>query len=81
MLEGRSQAASGPADLRRKRLINPITNKYLHMSGSGETKNETYAWLGYAYQAEVLLNRARVRNDDFPYEFVERQDLQVKPNA
>jgi len=58
-----------PRDLRAhmRRLYNPRTGRYLHLSGSGETKGTAHAWAGTRDQAEVLRERARITGADFPF--------------
>jgi hypothetical protein len=53
------------------RLWNPQTRKYLHASGSGEVQSEVYAWRGFYRQADVLMQRAQIRGDEWPYEPIE----------
>lgn len=46
------------------RLRNPITGKWLHLSGTGETGKESDAWAGLARQARTLRDRA----ETWPYQ-------------
>ena len=55
----------GPAPMQR--LWNAQTGRYLHLSGSGETRDETYSWLGYKYQANNLRIETVKRGDPWPY--------------
>ncbi|MGB1390964.1 MAG: hypothetical protein ACPG61_18975 [Paracoccaceae bacterium] len=50
------------------RLRVPETGEYLHMSGTGRTRNRHYAWLGLPRQARILRDRAHVRGEPWPYE-------------
>ena len=34
--------------------VHPLTGMYLHMSGSGETRERTYAWVGTRNQFDNL---------------------------
>jgi len=45
------------------RLWNPTTRMWLHLSGQGETKDRSYAWSGYGYQARAL----RAQAESWPY--------------
>lgn len=63
------QVISTPRDLRPylRRLYNPLTGQYLHLSGSGETRGTTHAWAGTRDQAQTLKDRARAKQEPFPY--------------
>lgn len=54
-------------DPRMHRLWNPETKCYLHLSGAGETSAPDCSWLGYAYQADNLRQRASARGEPWPY--------------
>lgn len=54
-------------DPRMHRLWNPETRCYLHLSGAGETPDVNLSWIGFAYQAETLRQRAATRGEDWPY--------------
>lgn len=49
------------------RLWNPETRMYLHMSGTGETRDVNYSWRGFVRQAEALRERAAVVGNQWPY--------------
>ena len=57
-----------------QRLWNAQTGCYLHLSGHGETKDETYSWLGYKYQANNLRIQTLKRGDPWPYTLQSRED-------
>jgi hypothetical protein len=49
-----------------RRLRNPVTGAFLHLSGQGETRDQNYAWSGTADQARNL--RAKLhQGQQFPY--------------
>lgn len=50
-----------------RRLYNPTTRAYLHLSGTGETPRIDYAWSGTRAQAQTLRDRAKTRGEEFPY--------------
>ena len=50
-----------------RRLYNPTTRAYLHLSGTGETPRIDYAWSGTKAQAQTLRDRAKTRGEAFPY--------------
>lgn len=54
-------------DPRMHRLWNPETRCYLHMSGAGETRDVNFSWIGFAYQADALRQRAAIRGEGWPY--------------
>lgn len=54
-------------DPRMHRLLNPATRCYLHLSGAGETRNVNFSWIGFAYQADTLRQRAAARGEAWPY--------------
>lgn len=54
-------------DPRMHRLWNPATRCYLHLSGAGETRNVNFSWIGFAYQADTLRQRAAARGEAWPY--------------
>ena len=62
----------GPAPMQR--LWNAQTRRYLHLSGSGETKDEAYSWLGYKYQANNLRIQTLKRGELWPYTLHSRED-------
>jgi hypothetical protein len=52
-----------------RRLRNPVTGQFLHLSGQGETRDANYAWSGTADQARNL--RAQLhQGQQFPYVLV-----------
>ncbi len=57
---------------RMVRLQNPHTGDFLHLSGSGSTRDVNLSWLGFIRQADTLRERAAVRGEDFPFVAVER---------
>jgi hypothetical protein len=61
---------TGPRDLRPhlRRLRNPDTGAWLHLSGQGETRDIALAWCGTRDQARTLRERAQARGDDFPFQ-------------
>lgn len=63
------QLISTPSDLRPylRRLYNPLTGQYLHLSGRGETSGTTHAWSGTREQAQTLRARARAAKAAFPF--------------
>lgn len=63
------QVISTPRDLRPylRRLYNPLTGQYLHLSGRGETSGTTHAWAGTREQAQTLRARARTAKEPFPF--------------
>lgn len=71
-------AAYNPDDKRKnlRRLQNPDTGLFLHLSGRGEVKGTTYAWSGTPTQAEALRAQARANRKPFPYQLrrIERGD-------
>ena len=63
------QVISTPRDLRPylRRLYNPLTGQYLHLSGHGETSGTIHAWAGTREQAQTLRARARAAKEPFPF--------------
>ncbi|MGY6704921.1 hypothetical protein [Roseinatronobacter sp.] len=63
------QVISTPRDLRPylRRLYNPLTGQYLHLSGRGETSGTAHAWAGTREQAQTLRARARAAKEPFPF--------------
>lgn len=59
-------------DQRMHRLWNPKTRCYLHLSGAGETDDVSLSWLGFAYQADTLRQRAKVRGEAWAYQRTQR---------
>lgn len=55
-----------------RRLQNPVTGEYLHLSGYGTTPHEDYAWCGVASQARALRKQAEKDGEPFPYRMVKR---------
>jgi len=53
------------------RMQDPSNGMYLHLTGKGATKGTDYAWLGFKYQAKTLIERARLRGEDFPFKIVD----------
>lgn len=43
--------------------VNPITSKYLHMSGVGETSERAFAWVGQQRQFENMAKMLDVEYD------------------
>ena len=52
-----------------RRLRNPVTNRYLHLSGEAEctTTGTAYAWSGTHAQALELKRRWNARGREFPF--------------
>lgn len=63
-----------------RRLWNPVTRNYLHLSGSGETQGTAHAWAGTRDQARSLRDRAKTRNQHFPYVLTSLQPARVMAN-
>ena len=61
-----------------RRLMNPVTGHYLHLSGSGETDGTALAWSGTREQARNL--RARAEGQHFPYVLVPLNSEKAKVN-
>ena len=72
---GRSRARENVLSANKVRLINPETQEFLHMSGQGVTKDVTWSWLGYHYQAETLRRNATTRGEIWPFQPVHRAQL------
>lgn len=53
------------------RLFNPTTQRFLHLSGTGEVRGTTWAWLGTRNQAR----RLAAGQVDWPYKITSREDL------
>lgn len=53
------------AELRR--LFNPTTGQYLHLSTTSETRGTAYAWSGTHAQARRLQERAQADGQAWPY--------------
>ncbi|WP_299938630.1 hypothetical protein [uncultured Pelagimonas sp.] len=49
------------------RLRDPVARSYLHLSGSGTTKDINYSWLGSRAQAKRLQAQAERRGQDWPF--------------
>lgn len=49
------------------RLRDPVTGRYLHLSGSGATEGITWAWSGTRDQAARLRAAALRRDEAFPW--------------
>jgi len=60
-----------------RRLRNPVTGAFLHLSGQGETRDQDYAWSGTADQARNL--RAK-HAGQFPYLLVPFTDSKKVPS-
>lgn len=58
------------------RLVNVETGEFLHMSGSGTTRTQDWAWLGFRGQAETLKDRAEMRGEPFPFTPIHRSLLE-----
>jgi len=56
------------------RLRNPATGAWLHLSGSGETRDRALSWSGTRKQAETLADRAGKRGEPWPYERARLED-------
>lgn len=54
-------------------LVDDGTGDFLHLSGSGRTRNPDWAWLGFKHQAETLKQRAKASGSDFPFRPVHRR--------
>lgn len=52
---------------RKIRLVHRQTGQFLHMFGEDTTKDITWAWSGFQYQAEALATRARAEGRDWPF--------------
>jgi hypothetical protein len=49
------------------RLRNEATGAWLHLSGSGETRDRAQSWAGTRDQAANLRKRAEARGEPWPY--------------
>jgi hypothetical protein len=56
------------------RLRDPATEEFLHLSGSGTTRDETYAWIGFKHQARALRAKAIAAGQPWPFRAVRRHD-------
>ena len=62
-----------------RRLMNPTTHKFLHLSGSGETDGTALAWAGTREQARRL-RAQRYQDQHFPYVLVPLNTEKAKVN-
>lgn len=58
-----------------RRLHNPATGLWLHLSGHGETADINYSWRGTRDQAATLRQRATARGDEWPYEIAAMEQV------
>lgn len=64
------------------RLKDMSTRQYLHLSGSGTTRDIDQAWLGYIHQADTLRKRAVTRGDPWPFtKVIRRLSETTKPHV
>jgi len=56
------------------RLRDPNTEEFLHLSGSGTTRDATYAWIGFKHQARALRAKAIASGQPWPFRAVRRHD-------
>lgn len=57
------------------RLFDPWKKEYLHLSGTGTTKNTTYAWIGTKRQAKTLRDQAVESGQQWPYKAVSSEGV------
>lgn len=56
------------------RLKDPLTGEYLHLSGTGRTKNVAWSWLGTHQQARTLRERVLERGEGWPWRATRRDE-------
>lgn len=74
VVTGNTKNGYKAADPRLIRLQNTENGQFLHLSGQGDTRDETWAWIGYRHQAKTLAERAEISGDRWPYKVVGREE-------